>query len=91
MKKLYSFELDWGRMGSLEGLFIAEEKDVKDIIGKNVQFGEVLGKHSDVYDIMTEDMFAEIELPENVVKMLEEKIGSTLSGYNPFDFLEEDE
>ena len=44
MKKLYSFELDWGRMGSLEGLFIAEEKDVKDIIGKNVQFGEVLGK-----------------------------------------------
>lgn len=68
MKKLYSFELDWGRMGSLEGLFIAEEKDVKDIIGKNVQFGEVLGKHSDVYDTMTEDMFAEIELPENVVK-----------------------
>lgn len=91
MKKLYSFELDYGRSGYLEGLFIAEEQDVKDIIGKEVYFGEVLGKHSEVFDTMTEDMFSTIDLQPNVVAILEEKIGSTISGYNPLEYLEEDE
>lgn len=91
MRKLYSFELDWGRMGSLDGLFIAEEQDVKDIIGKSVYFGEALGKHSEVEDEMTEDMFEAIDLPEEVLSILEDKVGTTLSGYNPLDILAEDE
>jgi hypothetical protein len=90
MKKLYSFELDWGRMGSLDGLFIADEQEIKDIIGKEIYFGEVLGKHSEVFDTMTEEMFEAIDLPEDVVKLLEEKVGATLSGYNPLDYVEEE-
>lgn len=91
MKKLYSFELDYGRSGYLEGLFIAEEKEIAEIIGQNIQFGEVLGKHSWVEDEMTEDMFEVIDLPPEVVSILEEKVGSTVSGYNPLDFIEEEE
>ena len=91
MKKLYSFELDWGRMGSLDGLFIADESEVKDLMGKEVYFGEVLGKHSEVFDTMTEDMFEAIDIPEDVVNILENKLGSTLSGYNPLEYAEEEE
>lgn len=48
MKKIYQFECDFGRMGSLEGCFLAESDLVDKIIGKEIHFGEVLGKHSDV-------------------------------------------
>lgn len=91
MKKLYQFELDYGRSGYLEGLFIADDKDVKELIGKEVYFGEVLGKHSEVYDDMTPEMFTEVDVPQSVVKILEEKVGPTISGYNPFEYLEEEE
>jgi len=90
-KKLYTFYLDWGRMGDLEGLFIAEEQDVKDIIGKSVYFGEVLGKHSEVEDEMTEDMFEAIDVPESVIAVLEEKLGTNISGYNPLEYYEEED
>lgn len=59
MFKLYQFYIDFGRMGEIEGLFIADEDAVKRSIGKHVHFGEVLGKHSDVSIVLEEDMFTE--------------------------------
>jgi hypothetical protein len=47
-KRLYRFNLYCGRMGSLHGLFTADESEIVDAIGKRVNFGEALGKHSDV-------------------------------------------
>jgi len=85
-KKLYQFELDWGRVGSLSGLFIEDEENIKQIIGEEVDFGEAMGKHSDVVDTMTEDMFTIVDVPESVLEVLETKLGKTLSGYNPLDF-----
>ena len=49
MKKLYAFHWDCGRMGELDGLFVATDEVIEIIVGKVVNFGEVLGKHSDVY------------------------------------------
>ena len=46
--KMYQFSEYCGRMGSLSGLFIADEAEVAAAIGKLVHFGEVLGKHSDI-------------------------------------------
>lgn len=89
--KLYSFYLDYGRMGDLEGLFIAKEEDVKSIIGKEVDFGEVLGKHSWVQAEMEESMFEVIDVPEEVVKILLDKVGEDISGYNPLSYYEEEE
>ena len=91
MKKLYKFEVDFGRQGSLDGLFVSNESDFNMIIGKNVYFGEALGKHSDVEEVMTKEMFEVIELPDEVLDILEEKIGTTLSGFNPVDLLLEQE
>ena len=48
MKKLYKFYWDCGRMGSLEGVFVAEETELKAAIGKTIDFGEALGKHSEI-------------------------------------------
>lgn len=50
--KLVSFSQDWGRMGSLEGLFVCdgtEWRSLQLLIKHEVDiyFGEVLGKHSD--------------------------------------------
>lgn len=50
MKAIYKFEGDCGRMGILYGLFVEEKEAVQQLIEskKEVHFGEVLGKHSDI-------------------------------------------
>ncbi len=85
MKKLYQFYWDCGRAGSVEGLFIAEEDFVNKHIGNSVYFGEILGKHSEVEGTMDEDDLKIIDIPNNVVELLEEKLGKTISGYNPLE------
>lgn len=91
MKKLYKFYVDFGRQGDLEGLFIAKDTDVKKLMGTEVYFGEVLGKHSEVSEVMMEDMFTAIEIPKETLELLEKELGQTWSGLNPFDFESEDE
>lgn len=90
-KKLYQFYWECGRQGSLEGLFIADEQEVEKSIGQEVYFGEVLGKHSEVYGDLKEGDISEIEIPEDVVSILESKLGKTISGYNPLVYLEGEE
>ena len=90
-KKLYEFHWDCGRMGDVEGLFIAEEETVKESIGKHVYFGEILGKHSEVEGTLDESDLTIVDIPSFVVDILADKIGWTISGYNPLDYMEEDE
>ena len=80
MKKLYSFCWECGRMGDLEGLFIAEENEVKKLIGKEIYFGEVLGKHSEIYgDLEEKDITVKSDDQEFIAKLREiigrDKIG----------------
>ena len=76
-------------MGNLEGLFIATDKEVADIVGKRVYFGEVLGKHSEIYGELEMSDFTKITDEPLVVAILESNVGSkTISGYSPFDYLE---
>ena len=92
MKKLYEFYWDYSRYGELEGLFIAEEEDVDKLIGETVYFGEVLGKHSEVFgSIDKEDIIIKSE-DQGLIRDLQEVFsGSTLSGYNPLDYYEPEE
>lgn len=49
MKKLYRFKAYFGRMGTLAGLFVADDaEEVAPAIGRRAYFGEALGKHSEV-------------------------------------------
>jgi hypothetical protein len=51
-KILVKFYWDCGRNGDVEGLFITTKKELKYAIGKQIYFGEILGKHSEVYGIL---------------------------------------
>lgn len=79
---LWSFYWDCGRNGELEGLFKATKEEVQNAIGKTAYFGEVLGKHSDIYGTIEE---REIQLvSDDPMKV----IISTESGFNPLNYIE---
>lgn len=91
MKAVYKFHFDCGRMGDLHGVFIEEKEKVESLIasGKEVYFGEVLGKHSDISGpIENSDVTMLTDKPEEVE--LVERLCLT-TGYNPFDYIDEDE
>lgn len=88
MKKLYKFCWDCGRQGYVEGMFIADEKEVKDAIGQEVYFGEILGKHSEVYGTLEEGEMKEVEVSEKTIEEMEKVIGTTISGYNPLHYIQ---
>lgn len=89
MKKLYKFYRSFGRMGIVDGYFTATEKEIDEIIGKTAHFGEILGKHSDVSITMRKEDFTFTNVSENFIKEWDE-IGCLGSGYNPFDYLNEE-
>lgn len=90
MKKLYEFNLDCGRMGSLEGVFIATEEELNKIQGKNIYFGEVLGKHSEVDIVFDRDELDVKSEDQDFISKLEDVFGSpTISGYNPLDYYDD--
>jgi len=91
MENLYSFHWDCGRSGDLDGLFIEEEWKVKGIIGEEIYFGEVLGKHSEVYGTIEEGEIVKIDVPESVVVELKKAFKrKTISGFNPLDYYDVD-
>lgn len=89
MKKLYSFQFDFYRVGLFEGLFFAEEEDLDKVIGKDIYFGEIFGRYSELVQNFEREDFKEINLsPESLIE-LQNHFGDTIAGYNPFDYLEE--
>jgi len=87
---LYDFYWDCGRQGELEGRFLATEEEVESIMGKEVYFGEVLGKHSNVYGTIEE---GDLKLVTNNQDFLNEakRLDIDLcSGYNPLAYYDED-
>ena len=89
MKKLYKFNLNYGRMGELSGIFVADEKEVQGLLGKEVYFGEVLGKHSEVFCTLEEDNLKCLTDDQEFIAKFKEF--NCESGCNPFDYVEEGE
>ena len=89
-KALYAFRWDVGRMGDVQGLFIADKEVVDKAIGSEVYFGEILGKHSEVYgELEKRDLTIKTENPE-LIAWLEIVFDSTnISGYNPLEYIDE--
>jgi|GEM_PF-1462211 len=81
---LWSFFWNCGRQGVVEGLFKATKEEVDNAIGKKVYFGEILGKHSEIYGVIEEgDIKLESDEPLVVLNANE-------SGYNPLEYLRYD-
>ena len=81
---IYRFHQFFGRMGDLYGVFLARPEDVAAAMGRRAYFGEVLGKHSEVWcDIDAENVTMVSDSPEAVRVVAE--LGLT-SGYNPLSY-----
>lgn len=91
---LYKYLIDGG-YGDVSGMFIATPDDVDALIGQYVNFGEILGKHSDVShtfrraDIVQLDVtpLTIIDLAKNIKDT--DIVGSTttICGINPFEYI----
>jgi hypothetical protein len=80
---LWKFYWSCGRMGDLEGLFVATEDEVKNAANKEVYFGEVLGKHSEIYGTLEEKDIEKVDLDSETVNQVKNILGYTWSGFNP--------
>lgn len=68
--RVWKFYADCGRMGSLEGIFLSSARAVEASWGKEAYFGEVLGKHSEIYFTLKETHFTDMKAPDAVVRWL---------------------
>lgn len=89
MKGIYKFSWNCGRQGDVEGCFVATEESVKEATGKDVYFGEILGKHSDVYGTLEESEIKLITTDPSAVALFEKY--DLNSGYNPLEYLDEED
>ena len=83
-KKLWKFEWD-SCYAFIGGLFLATDEEIQNLIGKDVYFGEVEGKHSEVYGTIEEDEITLVTDDPAIIAVVGE------FGINPLDYLEEDE
>lgn len=87
MKKgIYKFSLDCGRMGDLEGVFIATDQQVKELISCKIEvyFGEILGKHSEVWSKIEKKHIKLLTTDINAIEVVEKY--DLTNGVNPFDY-----
>lgn len=92
MKKiLVKFYWDCGRMGSLDGLFVCTEKELNEAFGQRLYFGEVLGKHSEIYGTFEKKDATIVSDEDDKITWLLTVMDreDTISGYNPLKYLPE--
>lgn len=88
---LYKFYWNCDRSGELRGLFVATELQISMAIGRPVHFGEVLGKYSDISGTFDYTDITKIEVSQSAIDEVTDQLGYTWSGYNPFDYMGQDE
>ena len=81
--KLY---IDCGRNGELEGVFVAPQEYVDILVDEEIEvyWGEVLGKHSEVYGSIEDDEIEFITNEEVAVSVIDNY--GLASGFNPFEY-----
>ena len=98
--KLYHFHQDYGRHGDIRGIFIVGnegEQLLRALVGKEINFGEAFGKHSEVRGELYAEELVQAEATDEelliVCRVLREEapVGgrrwTTISGYNPLDYV----
>ena len=88
-KRLYKFHWDCGRMGALTGVFVATPAEVQAAIGLEVDFGEALGKHSEIFGPLDAEDVTEITGSPEAIRVFEEHLAGSV-GWNPLRHLQDD-
>lgn len=87
---LVRYQEDFGRMGSLDGIFVCTKDELDKLDGAYVSFGEALGKHSEVYTDDALSMCTTLDISEEDSSVIFRVFGEgTISGFNPLDYLDE--
>lgn len=89
VRGIYRFEQSFDRSGTLYGIFVEETSIVDRLYGKEVHFGEILGKHSQVSATITKENLKLITTRYDFISgFMELKLDT---GINPLDFIESGE
>lgn len=85
-KAVYKLNVSCGRQGDLTGLFIAKKNHVKLLLENKLEvyFGEVLGKHSEIYGKIEEKEIVFVSDSKDVIDVIETH--QLENGFNPFDY-----
>ena len=87
MLGVYRFYWDCGRQGDLSGVFVANSEDIDKAIGKRIDFGEALGKFSNIYGDLTEEDIELLSDNPEVIQVVQDH-GLT-NGWNPLEYIQE--
>ncbi len=88
---LVKYQEDFG-YGCLDGLFTCTQAELESLKGRFVYFGEVLGKHSDVYTEHSHENCQILPTKEGDIATVVRLFGvGNISGLNPLEYVEEDE
>lgn len=87
MKILVRFSWD-ANYGMVEGLLVTTHDTLEKLYDKEIYFGEILGKHSEVYGKLIEDDFEVISEDQHFIEAFEQNVGDSF-GYNPLEYIEE--
>jgi hypothetical protein len=91
MTALYRFHLDISRMGTLHGTFFMEPEEYADILGCSGYACDVLGKHSEIDFTLTDENLTLVTDDAQFLQRAKELGVDLESGFDPRDYLEEDE
>lgn len=85
-KALFKYSADCGRMGRLDGLFISTKEKVDFLVQSDIEvyFGEVLGKHSEVFGEVEADEVEFVTDDPKVISVIEEF--DLQNGFNPMNY-----
>lgn len=77
-------------MGTLEGLFICTEDELNSMEGMNLYFGEVLGKHSDVWidNFSVKENCQLLSEDSEKIEWLLSLTGYSVSGFYPLEYFD---
>lgn len=81
-RNLYKLKFDCRSNGCVNGLFKATATEIEEAMGKNVVFGEVLGKHSYIFGTLEKCDIELISDDPYIVSNTDEY------GFNPLHYLE---
>lgn len=87
-KLLAQFFWDCGRMGDVDGIFVTTQEELDKAYGKQVYFGEILGKLSEIYGHLDPNAITVLSDDQEFITKFVEIMGSNPSGYNPLDYIE---
>lgn len=91
MKVIAKYQESFGRMGGLSGIFVCDKEELEAAYGKEAYFGEVLGKHSEIYTTVDPESISVLSDDQQFIEQFCRIVGDgTVSGFNPLDYLRED-